>query len=290
MRVVFSRKGFDSSSGGVASPILPDGRMISLPIPSSSDSYHIGDINVDGVDIGQLVSDLTGGRYGEQTKVHLDPDLREDALNRQEGWRPAFGQVGAAQGHLRNQNVGVGDLFLYFGWFRHVEFSNGSWRYADGSMDIHAFFGWLQIGEILAVSGNETSIIEKYDWLNYHPHVSLADRFSSENNTIYLSSNTLSVNEHVTSHPGAGVFKKFTPKLQLTSTGMSRSYWRLPSWFMPIDGHPALSMHSSLKRWQKHDDEIVLRTVGRGQEFVLDCEAYPDSENWLMGLFDGALK
>ena len=33
MKVIFSRKGFDSSYGGFPSIILPDGQMISFPIP-----------------------------------------------------------------------------------------------------------------------------------------------------------------------------------------------------------------------------------------------------------------
>jgi hypothetical protein len=33
MKVILSRKGFDSASGGMPSPILPDGTLISLPIP-----------------------------------------------------------------------------------------------------------------------------------------------------------------------------------------------------------------------------------------------------------------
>lgn len=34
MKVIFSRKGFDSSYGGYPSPILPDNSLISIPIPS----------------------------------------------------------------------------------------------------------------------------------------------------------------------------------------------------------------------------------------------------------------
>lgn len=34
MKVILSGKGFDSSYGGQASPILPDGTLLSLPIPS----------------------------------------------------------------------------------------------------------------------------------------------------------------------------------------------------------------------------------------------------------------
>ena len=33
MRIILSRKGFDSANGGYPSPIMPDGRMVSLPIP-----------------------------------------------------------------------------------------------------------------------------------------------------------------------------------------------------------------------------------------------------------------
>ncbi|MBK6960624.1 MAG: hypothetical protein IPH23_05180 [Gammaproteobacteria bacterium] len=36
------QKGFDSSSGGKPSPILPDGRMVSLPILTSSRQFAMG--------------------------------------------------------------------------------------------------------------------------------------------------------------------------------------------------------------------------------------------------------
>ena len=37
MKIILSRKGFDSKFGGMASPILPDGTLLSLPIPSNDD-------------------------------------------------------------------------------------------------------------------------------------------------------------------------------------------------------------------------------------------------------------
>ena len=37
MKVILSRKGFDSQYGGMPSPILPDGTLLSLPIPSKTD-------------------------------------------------------------------------------------------------------------------------------------------------------------------------------------------------------------------------------------------------------------
>ena len=38
MKVILSRKGFDSANGGIVSPILEDGTMISFPIPSNDSS------------------------------------------------------------------------------------------------------------------------------------------------------------------------------------------------------------------------------------------------------------
>lgn len=37
MKVVLSRKGVDSQYGKLASPILPDGTLLSLPIPSDDE-------------------------------------------------------------------------------------------------------------------------------------------------------------------------------------------------------------------------------------------------------------
>lgn len=35
-KIILSRKGFDSKYGGIPSPILPDGAMLSFPIPANS--------------------------------------------------------------------------------------------------------------------------------------------------------------------------------------------------------------------------------------------------------------
>ena len=35
MKIILSRKGFDSGNGGQPSPILPDGTLLSMPIPSN---------------------------------------------------------------------------------------------------------------------------------------------------------------------------------------------------------------------------------------------------------------
>jgi len=45
MKVILSRKGFDSGTGGYPSPILPDGTLLSLPIPDATSDIKYSDIN-----------------------------------------------------------------------------------------------------------------------------------------------------------------------------------------------------------------------------------------------------
>src|SRR5882724_3216329 len=170
MKIVFSRKGFDSTPeyGGVASPIMPDGSLVSLPIPST----HRGSIRYDKLHgshgtLGSLITDLTGGTYNGSDTAHVDPDLRANTLaNRRKGWRPIFGQAGAAQSHLAGAHIGEGDLFLFFGWFRRVEFRGGSYRYVPSAPDLHVIFGWLQVAVVLPARPSVRA--QAPDWAQYH--------------------------------------------------------------------------------------------------------------------------
>lgn len=79
MKLIFSRKGFDSSAGGVPGPLVDD-RPISLPIPTRMPSpTRYGDL-ANGV--AELVSDLTRGRIAGDGPYHLDPDLDAGSTNR----------------------------------------------------------------------------------------------------------------------------------------------------------------------------------------------------------------
>ena len=37
MKIILSRKGFDSANGGIVSPIMEDGTLVSFPIPADED-------------------------------------------------------------------------------------------------------------------------------------------------------------------------------------------------------------------------------------------------------------
>jgi len=95
MKIIFSREGFDSQYGCVPSPILPDGTLLPLPIPSTQ-GRPLRDIQSPAGPLHLLVSDLTRGKIGPDTLVHLDPDLQSPAIPRLVGWQPSLGQVAAA--------------------------------------------------------------------------------------------------------------------------------------------------------------------------------------------------
>lgn len=57
MKVILSRKGFDSVNGGIVSPILEDGTMISFPIPST-DANTYSELEYNGIPYPQLLHDL----------------------------------------------------------------------------------------------------------------------------------------------------------------------------------------------------------------------------------------
>lgn len=167
MKVVFSRKGFDSQYGGMPSPILPDGRLLPLPIPSTRDSATLADLDFADASLDQLLCDLSAGKHGLQTHVHFDPDLGGRHVANLVNWRPALGQTGSAQSHLSRHGIGAGDVFLFFGWFRLTECTGGKWRFAPGAPDLHVLFGWLEIDEVLPVVTQRTEVLRRLHGLQY---------------------------------------------------------------------------------------------------------------------------
>lgn len=283
MKVILSRKGFDSGSGGTASPILPCGTPVSLPIPDPRSRTRYQDVRVagNGLDLGALVHGLTKGRVRPGHPAHLDPDLDHAAIERASGWMPAFGQTGAAQSHLAGCGVGVGDLFLFFGWFRDAELGkDGNWSWAKRGRQMHAMFGWMQIGEILPIYGNEADILDIRPWLKGHPHM---NRRQDAANHIYVATEKLSV-PGLTHLPGAGTFKALTDVRTLTDlTQSKRSFWALPNFLHPETG-TKLSYHEDATRWSRENGKVRLQSAARGQEFIINAQAKPLNA-WLKQVF-----
>ena len=285
MKVIFSRKGFDSGYGRCPSPIFPDGRLVSLPIPSRDNPHKMGDLCFSGMNLGEVADQLSAGQVDNTTTVHLDPDLEQTTVLRRPGWRPSLGQLSSAQTHLSNNGVAEGDIFLFFGWFRDVEKIAGRWRYVRTAANKHVIFGWLQIGEILDIARQRDLALARYPWLIGHPHLSERSDYldSRKNNTIYLANEQCSMTSGLA---GGGTFLHYRENLCLTWPGHSRTYWRLPLWMQPIGGRSPMTYHP-ISRWSVNDDHVLLRSAAKGQEFVFDTEPYAEARAWVKSILQG---
>jgi hypothetical protein len=280
MKIILSREGFDSAAGGVASPILPDGTMLSLPIPDRASPIRYADVRLHGHDLGPLVDGLTRGKMKANYGAHLDPDVVPDALPRLPGWRPTFGQAGSEQSVLVREGVGPGDVFLFFGWFRDVVQDGAVLRYRRGAPDLHVIWGWMQAANVVDVATGAVPA-----WASYHPHVAAAA--GRTNSTLYLGGDRLEIGGAALCLPGSGVFRSYHDRLRLTKAGATRSVRNLPGWFELKPGRRALGYHTEPSRWSRDGDRVDLQAVARGQEFVLDVRQYPEAIAWLRQLLVG---
>ncbi len=274
MKVIFSRKGFDSQFGGFPSPILPDGRLISLPIPNKRDSVTYSDLLLrDGGNYfdlmmglkGRVKYDNTWNDLTSSTGCHLDPDLYRDVIPRNNGWKPIFGQMDAAQTHLENEGVKEGDVFLFYGTFRLTEYLDGRLKFVRNDAPKHIIFGYLQIGKILKVDEKQKCP----SWMENHPHTTERRR-KAKKNTIYVATDYLSWNSKLN---GAGTFL-FDDRLVLTKNGFSKSRWGLSDIFKQVK----ISCHTD-KNWKP---EGYFQTNGIGQEFVVHADN--QVEKWVKDL------
>lgn len=193
MRIVFSRKGFDSGSGGGPSPIVdgPNGGFpLSLPIPAGAASRT----SYADLGLGDHASRASRGRVGPDDLCHHDPMFLDNGTC-------VFGQVGAAQTHLANQGVRRGDVFVFFGLFR-----------KKGETPHHRMFGYLKVDEMVALADGVPDDLVTLG----HPH---ALAMHGKNDTIYRG-------------PGR-VAQTACDALRLTVPEGPPSLWNRPRWLKP---------------------------------------------------------
>lgn len=234
MKIVFSRKGFDSSFGGGASPIV-GGRPVSLPIPGSNrEQTTYADRG-----LSDLVTSASRGKLTGESACHDDPMFADGCC-----W---LGQVGAAQGHLRNQRVGPGDVFLFFGLFADP----------DTGERHHRIFASMRV----AATGSPEAIAHDSQWKEpprAHPHFSGTWH---RNNAIWFGEGRVAA--------GAG------EPLRLTLPGERRwARWRVPEWL--IEHRP-----SYLKGDWRWLDRRTLDARGVWQEGVCDIGDAKEPGRWL---------
>ena len=212
MKLVFSRKGFDSATGGFPSPIV-DGVPVSLPIPAAGRSHT----TYADLGLGALVERVTGSRLTGASLCHCDPMF--------EAGRCAFGQIGAAQSHLANNGVSAGDVFLFFGLFSNL----------DGSDRHHRIFGYLRVEERLCLGADPAPSAQPDGFGIRHPHT--IGRWP-RNNCLYVGAGA-----------GAGVgvtAAGASDELRLSWPGGPVSRWRVPRWLR----RTGLTYHGRADRWE----------------------------------------
>lgn len=279
MKVIFSRKGFDTQYGGVANAVLPDKTMVSFPIEDPKSVVTADGVRRGGESVGELVEQLTGGRIARGYRAHLDPDLDATAYPRAQGWRPVLGQTGSALGHLLKQGVGAGSLFLFFGWFRRVERTQAGWAYVKESQPLHALWGWLQVGSCF---DHLNVPKEAARWVAYHPHL---QRSARKKHVLFTASDHLQVGGRLV--PGGGVFPRFTDSRVLTAPGENMSMWRVPGWMHPDAGQVRFSYIHAAKRWRHAGDgHALVQSIGKGQEVVMAPGDTAPIDQWLASLFE----
>ncbi len=220
MKIILSRKGFDSANGGIVSPIFEDGSMVSFPIPSADkDSY--ADLQHNGVGYDRLLSELN---YKGGSHCHVDPDLEQERRKEKiRGWIPAFGQIGTSALYLTNNEIESGDVFLFFGNFHFLEQNGEKYKYVKRSgdfykdNDLQVIWGYLEVGEIIRDPHRQKDF-----W--WHPHAS-EERRNTESNIIFVGSKELSFNKD---KPGAGLLC-YDEKRVLTLYGAKKATWKMNS-------------------------------------------------------------
>lgn len=249
MQIILSRKGFDSKYGRIASPILPDGTLLSLPIPSNKDAIKYSDLNYNKRTYYDIIKGLNPRtKITENYNCHLDPDIRKEIANRGKNWKPLFGQSKTALSHLLKQNVKSGDIFLFFGWFKNTELIDKDFKYVKNTPDLHVIYGYFQINEMHL---NPLTFPKEFC---HHPHANISKY--PDNNCIIEATNKLSI---MPDYPGSGVFK-YNPKLILSKEDETRSKWKLPSIFRKVN----ITYHSK-ESWKAN----YFQSADIGQEFVI---------------------
>ncbi len=303
-KLIFSRKGFDSSSGYGYSPYDPaTGKYILLPIPEGEKAFNPHSYEnlklhaeyLEGIkaeNLQRLVENplLSFSRKSREivgsSYAHYDPILGKPPwlLNGPEFG--VFGQTGGAAGHLWNNNVKEGSVFLFFTRFKpiknrvHPLDPRGGW--SDGAYYI---YGWLKAGKVITGKNKEELPDEVKQ---QHPHGAEENFIKSSNNTLYLASDRLFPDRDI---PGSGYFPRLDDRLLLSSPLHKNkpSVWQLPAFFHEACYQPTYleEKENEKRKWLENTENpgmYYVQSPARGQEYVAPLEN--KSEDWLRSLFN----
>ena len=186
MKLILSRKGFDTSSGGRPSIIDEDDNLISIPIPDYLDEVRYTELH--NGDFVKRIEQVYDNAFGDVKPMpdrqflgqmnlsycHPDPNITNYFGN--EDFLGSLGLNTRPWGLDKNEIVEKDDIFLFFGCFKKLKEDK-----------VHyAIWGYLQVDEVLSI--NELNDEETaYYWRRTHnPHLNKA-KYGNESNTLYVA-------------------------------------------------------------------------------------------------------
>lgn len=275
MKIIFSRKGFDSSDGGSPSIILPDEKtMISFPIPVHGLEEGDAPENILYKNENKTLKDyLDELKIRSDSKYHVDPEIQNLSVNKSESFFKrgygTFGQCSSAAGHLFNNDIkphSISEkdpaLFLFFGLFSKTRINDEGLLVRDGK-SFHCFFGYLKATEAIIVSDSIPNDMKT------HPH------YRNRNHKEYIKGGKNVI------YRGAefGVFK-YSDKLRLTVENSDK----VTNWAIP-DCIKAMTYNNNrIKNGKKENNKIIINSASRGQEFVITDSDEEKMKDWLNNL------
>ena len=270
MKIILSRKGFDSASGGCPSFIIGD-KLISLPIPDEHTDLEYNNVNICGYNLGEIFenSKIKPKLNGKViTSCHLDPDI-ESGL---------FGQCSTAAKHLINNDVKIGDLLLFFGWFR--DFDIESYKFSSQDKNgKHCIYAYFKIGKILDLN-NSRERKEALHLTKTHPHIAYESTEYQKINLLFVADTKLLDGSKI---KGCGRLK-LSESTTLTKSNENKSIWLLPKCFLNTN----MTYHTNKNRWTDLNSEYCqVKSVYRGQEFVISENK--NIEQWAIELITNNL-
>jgi len=308
MKIILSRKGFDGSNGGMPSPIMPDGTLLSMPIRSDdAPTYCDMEYRFQGQGhtyydiLNDLRPDFSKGRCHaspngscpiffkgrcpkEKVKehcpffyrghCHVDPDLDPSRhVDEIPNWVPAFGQVDAAQGYLeKSVEIKEGDLFLFFGNFHFVEEVEGHFRFVKSDTDFYKCNDIQIIWGYMQVDKivKNPEEIKRFSW---HPH-SDPRRIDDSSNTIYVGRPKL---KGLKGLPGYGCLP-FHEKRVLTKKVQKMEEYKKATW----EYNPVYAPDAIIGDRKNSSENGGIYYQGIWQE--LGLKETEEAEKWALGM------
>ena len=281
MKVILSRKGFDSSWGGFPSIILPGGQMISFPIPVKKPEIGIGAKDIHYIDEGKTLAN-----YLEDLKIplqedgyHVDPEVQNIKIDNQKSFIErgygTLGQCSAAASHLANNGIYAGEIsekdpaiFLFFGWFCKTEIENNTIKYIGNPLvdGFHAIWGYL-----IAVEAIEILDISKHPELKEHLH------YRNKNHKEYKKGD-----KNIIFIGKFGTFN-YSDNLRLTyfdddkkNHKKRRTKWAIPSFINEMTYN-----NNRIRKGKTKENKLIIDAASRGQEFVITKADEEKMKKWL---------